>query len=896
MHISKSLKLFLGILCFTFWTSNSWAQQTVLTKKITLPEQDYTVSHLFEVLIASYNINLSYNNELERTDTRLIFPKKEYTLQAVFNEIEKQSGTIEFIIKDNNIIAKQKKPIKRVTISGFIKGKSDGEALIGATIYDRNSSTGTVADNYGFYSIKTIADRINVEFSYLGYETYHLKCTLTRDTIIDIKLSSQIAIKEVIVNANRLDKLESTQVSSSRIDLKKASLLPQLIGESDLMKTIQLLPGVQQGTEGTGGIYVRGGSQGDNLVLLDGAPVYCLNHFFGLFSVFNTDAIRKVELYKGGFPSNYGGRLSSVLDIRTKEGNNQKFSGSGTIGLISSKLLLEGPIVKGKTSFVLSGRRSNIDLIANPFFEEGNLLRGLHFYDANLKINHQFSSRNRLFFSLYKSEDNLSMFIDNTIFPDLDGEYDSTHIQLKNISNNISWDNVSSSLRWNYVITNNLFLKTTCTYSSYGTNRASESNTFLYNMDQNQQFKEVFDLENRSVQTDFSWFPTNKHSLKFGGSYIYNTIPFTQGKSFKKEDEIVYDTVFFDTLLKTQELHFYLGDDIRLSENLKAQIGAHASLYHVDDKWYRNLEPRVSLRYSITPSWSVKAAYSEMAQYMFQKPDVFEAVLTNKSISLKLNPEVWAPCTKKLPPQKSKQIVLGTYLNLLSKFNLSLEGYYKKISNVIENSDIPQDGIGVPEVWEDLFQHGKGRSYGLEFLLEKNEGKLNGWIAYTLSKTERQFENVTNGQYFPYKFDRRHNLNFVANYRFNERIDMGLIWVYRSGNRLTIPDGKYTSNFNLNTPNPENETYDIYALSNVNAYQLPAYQRLDLSVNLHKKRKTFSRILSLGAYNVYNHHNSFLVFLDYRSANQNEIDDGTISVISFSQFSFLPYINYTINF
>ena len=865
-------------LCCISLVTNVKAREINLDQVISLHKQNYNISQLFEILITDYSISLSYNSELEEIKTYVSFPKKEYSLKSVLKEIETQCKTIEFIIQDDNIIAKKKKLTKKYTISGFIRGEADGEALIGATVYDKNSSTGTVANEYGFYSLRVSDDNADIRFSYIGYQSIEFGLKITKDTVIDIDMSAHHEIEEVVIRAKNSEILESTQVSKVKFNIKQTETLPQLIGESDILKSIQLLPGVQSGTEGTGGFYVRGGSDGNNLILLDGAPVYNSNHFWGLFSVFNTEALQNVELYKGGFPAQYGGRLSSVLDIRMKEGNNQNFSGSGSMGLISSKILLEGPIIKDKTSFIVTARRSNLDLLANL----GDI-QTLNFYDINFKINHQFSNRNRLFFSMYKSHDDFNQVIDNS-FLGTDSD-ESTYNYI------MGWGNITSTLRWNYVPTNKLFLNTTLTYSSFITDGKGDFKGIINNRYQEKSVKYISNLGNKSASVDLSWYPTNKHTLKFGSKYIMNVYPYKNQERLERDSVLFYDRMYFDTTFLSHEMHAYIQDEIELMPGLKSQIGLHASLYNISNKTFYSIEPRIALRYEISPVWSVKTAFTEMTQYDFQRPGIFELIRTEEGIGISANPEIWLPCTRILLPQKSKQVVLGTYFYINKSYELSIEGFYTRMNNVV---DVRKSFVNdIPDVWEEMFQSGKGRAYGAEFLLEKKDGKVKGWLAYTLSKTERQFDNLNNGEYFPYMFDRTHNINFVMNYYAGKKFDIGIVWDYKSGRHITLPDGQYSSAFNLDSP--DKNANDLYALSNVNAYRLPAYHRLDIGLNFHKERKRFSRTLSMGVYNAYKNHNSFLILLDYRDPDNTGNTNQEV-VKSYALFSIIPYINYTLKF
>jgi hypothetical protein len=763
------------------------------------------------------------------------------------------------------------------TISGFVEDSISGESLISASVINGYSNKGILTNEYGFFSISTNSDKIQLDISYVGYKKQSISLnSLKNDTIIKVHLSPSMLLDEVVVVANKNEMLESSQVSMVKLDLKNAALLPVLVGENDLVKSIQLLPGVQLGTEGTGGLQIRGGSQGDNLVLLDGAPVYNVNHLMGFFSIFNTDAIQNVDLYKGGFPARYGGRLSSVIDIRMKEGNNQKIEGSGSVGLIASKLTLQGPIIKNKTSFIVSARRTNFDLLIKPFTPNSKT----YFYDANAKINHRFSDKSRLFMSFYTGKDELSINMDEEFLG-----AENPHIT-RNINSKMEWGNITSSVRWNYIFNSKLFLNSTLIYSKYETKLNAILDSKVYNEQQELKSDSKSNLQNNSAMLDFSYFPNTQHSIKFGGSYTY--LPIGTQRSETLDGTQIYDTIQWNESVYAQEIHMYAEDDIDITRKLKSNIGLHASFYRVDNTWYKSLEPRISFRYLVTPNLSFKVAYTEMNQYVYQYPNKFEIFKNGNFMSISANPEVWLPSTNKLPPQKSKQLVVGSFLSLPKGYNISIEGFYKTLSNVISDRKFSNNQEPA-KYWEDLFELGIGKSYGIEFLVEKKLNKTTGWVAYTLSKTDRQFDNINGGKTFPHAFDRRHNLKAVINHKFSDKFDIGAVWVYGSGENITLADGQYTSNFN--TENASNVVNDIPVQSGVNAYKMPAYHRLDIGMNFHKQKKWGERTWSMGVYNTFNHHNSFLIYVDY---NKNNTNSNVLKLMAL--FPIIPYISYSFKF
>ncbi len=774
---------------------------------------------------------------------------------------------------------------QNLNISGFVKDSLSGEALINATIYNTQSKTGVITNEYGYFSINVDQSQ-TLEISFVGYRSKTISVNFQRDSIINILLAPGSYLGEIVVTGNRHDKVNSTQMSVARIDPQKTSNIPQLIGENDLVKTIQLLPGVHSGTEGTGGMHIRGSGQGDNLVLLDGAPVYNVNHLWGFFSVFNTDAIHNVDFIKGGFPARYGGRTSSVLDIRMKEGNNQSFAGQGSIGLLSSRFTLEGPIVKNKSSFILSGRRTYFDLIARPFSDNG-FLRGYHFYDLNSKISYEFSPKSKIFLSAYTGKDDLALKFDNNILRDDSDDY---------VDFNTGWGNLTTTLRWSQIAGKNLFFHTNLIYSRY--DAIYNSNAFSEVANQKRFIVENASsgLEDFSASISFTYIPNQNHYLRFGTNYTYHKwLPLEKHNKISDTlNTVLFDSTFYNRHIYSNEFHLYIEDKIDLFGFMKTNIGLHYSSYSVKDKTYHSFEPRLSTVFVILPDkLSVKASYSRMNQYVQQYPNILEIYYKNNLLNLSMNPEVWLPVTDNLPPQRSDQVAIGFVYTPDKMFDLTIEGFLKKQENVLSDNENFAYNEN-PVLWEDIFEVGKGWSKGLELMFEKKEGKLTGWLAYTISKTERQFDNINNGERFPYIFDRRHDLSLVANHTFSNRFDLGIIWVYASGRKMTLPEMQYVSNFNINTGFFNSNKNDVILYSKKNAYTLTNYQRLDIGINLHKEKRHFERTWSFGVTNAYNHHNSFIVYTDYDAL----IGDNNSSKVmnSICLFPVMPYFKYSFHF
>lgn len=768
---------------------------------------------------------------------------------------------------------------QKVTISGTLEDRNTGEKLISANVYESSTLKGGASNVYGFYSLTLPAGKVKIVYSYVGYQTEQIEIDLSRDTVINLTLEPVIDIDEVVISAERSrSAVRSTQMSMTELSANTIKSLPVLLGEVDVLKALQLLPGVKGGNEGTSGIYVRGGGPDQNLILLDGVPVYNANHLFGFFSVFNPDAIQTVKLITGGFPARYGGRLSSVLDIRMKDGNNKKFSVDGSIGLISSKLTVEGPIIKERTSFIVSARRTYIDLLARPLIrlqaggDIDNFKAGYYFYDLNAKVNHKFSDRSRLFLSVYSGDDKAYL---GSVQKGRDYRWED--------ETGLGWGNFTTALRWNYVITPKLFSNTTLTYSQY--------NFLTSLLDQEErdgviehkyQFSYNSGIVDWAGKIDFDYTPGPDHNMRFGYNQIYHTFKpgvtvFLMDFGGNGQEGAAIDTTFGNTNIYAHEGSIYLEDDWTITPRLKANLGIHLSGFKVRDSLYKSIEPRISARYMVNEKVSVKGAYTRMTQYIH--------LLTNSTIGLPT--DLWVPATDRIPPQKAQQFALGVVYEPSDEWELSLEGYYKMMDNLIEYKE-GASFFSVQDDWEDKLEVGEGLAYGLEFLARKQYGKTSGWIGYTLSWSNRRFDSISFGEWFPYRYDRRHDISIVFNYRFNDHIDMGITWVYGTGNAVTLPLEKYAS---IGSWWGDMRWFDgLEYFEKRNSYRVPAYHRLDIGVNFRKEKKWGERTWSLGLYNAYNRKNPF--FLDFDKI-MNE-DGTTESVLKlYSLFPLIPSISYS---
>ena len=778
---------------------------------------------------------------------------------------------------------------QNVTVSGYIEDVGSGERLIGANIFDATDKKyGTSTNSYGFFSLTLPKGKHAITVTYIGYGFWQTEMDLTKDTNITIQISTDIKLKQVVIQAKH-NQVESSQMGRVDVPISMIKSLPAMFGEVDVLKTIQLLPGVQSGTEGSSGVYVRGGGPDQNLILLDGVPVYNANHLFGFFSVFNADAISNVSLYKGGFPARFGGRLSSVIDINLKEGNMKKFTGNVSIGLISSKFTFEGPIKIDKTSFIISARRTYIDVLVNPFItiaqkiqdpsEKIRFSAGYYFYDFNAKINHKISNKDRVFFSLYGGQDKA---YSNASENEQDYKYKNKM--------RLGWGNIISALRWNHVFTPKLFGNLTFTYSRFNfltelsneesyTPESGIENTSMYSVSYDSG---IYDW---SAKLDFDYNLNNNHKIKYGANATYHTFHPGATNLFFKYSSLEIDTTFGGSDLNALEFAAYLEDDIRIGKRIKINVGGRLSAFKVRDTMYFLPEPRISGRIMITDNWSVKASYAQMQQYLH--------FLTNNTVGMPT--DLWLPATDKVLPQKSIQYAVGTSFGLTDKITIVLEGFYKEMDNLVELDEGESifgdfaSSSSVGNSWETRVVQGEGWSYGGEILVKKDIGQFTGWIGYTLSWSMRKFTEISFGQVFPYRYDRRHDISVVGLYKLNDSWSFGATFVYGSGNPVTLSQMKILSLNSATSYSPYgDEVFDYFGKRN--NYRLPSYHRLDISANWTKDVRWGKRTWSFGVYNAYNHLNPFFVEID------NYEEDNIPKLIIYSIFPLMPSFSYNIKF
>ena len=755
------------------------------------------------------------------------------------------------------------------TISGTISNSEDGELLFGAVVYDTISKKGSVANEYGYYSLTLADNDVVLRISYSGLKTVYLPVPRTQHQL-NVVMDIAGNLDEVEFQGNRA--IQSSEMGTIELSMDKVNKLPVILGERDVFKVLQLMPGVKSGSEASSGLYVRGGGPDQNLILLDGVPVYNSSHLFGFFSTFNSDAISGVTLHKGGFPARYGGRASSVIDMRMKEGNTKYYNLEGSIGLIASRILLEGPLIKDKTSFIISARRTYMDLLIQPFiYAEEEQFAGYFFQDFNAKIQHKINEKHHLYLSGYFGKDKFYMSEKD------ESEDGNGGTEIYKAKSGLEWGNAISALRWNYKIRPKLFMNTTATFSKYHFDIGFEEKTESEEGKEETSYGYNSGIQDWSVKSDLSYFPHPNHTIRFGVSDTYHT--FSPGINYSNES--------IDGQTNTQEsgsprqfaheLNTYVEDDMKFGSRWKLNAGFHHSSYTIGGTWYHVPQPRVAGNFQINEKSSIKFGGSRMAQFLH--------LLTNSTIGLPT--DLWVPATEKIKPIYSNQVNLGYYLELPKSFQFSVEGYYKDMQNLIQYKEGASFISGSTD-WQNKVTVGQGWSYGSEFLLEKTAGKFTGWIGYTLSWTERQFDEINDGEKFFYKYDRRHDLSLALTYDPEGPWDFGLVFVYSTGNSLTIPTHSYGEATNpTQVSNYFQPSIDSY--EEINNFKMPDYHRLDLGANKTKVKRAGTTTWSFSIYNVYNRQNPFMVYIGYNKASE-------LRLMQVALFPIIPSVSWKFQF
>jgi len=777
------------------------------------------------------------------------------------------------------------------TISGYVRDASSGEILIGSTVYIKETLKGTSTNTYGFFSLTVEQGEYTLVTRFIGFKEQEIPIVLDKDITMNMDMVSSVVTTRVVeVVGKKGEHTDGTQMGRVEMEVDQLKTLPALLGEVDIIKAIQFLPGVQTNGEGNSGFYVRGGGPDQNLILLDEATVYNAAHLFGFFSIFNADAIKNVELIKGGMPANYGGRLSSVLDITMRDGNMKELHGEGGIGLISSRFTLEGPLKKDVGSFIVSGRRTYIDILTQPFIPEDSDFGGTRyfFYDINAKANYRLGPKDRVYLSSYFGRD---------VF-DFDTNDNSDPVF------SIPWGNATVAARWNHLFNPKLFLNATATFSDYRFEFGAQQSQFAFNL-----FSGIKDY---GLKLDFSYYPNVNHKIKYGGQYIYHT--YTPNTVEANSGDVEFDTGE-QVSLNAHEVALYALDEFDVTDNFRVNAGlrfAHfrhvgpykfrvfdsaGELQNVIDysggetvAAYNGLEPRLSMRYKLNEDVSLKASGTRNLQF----------VHLASFASISLPTDVWLPSSERVKPQVAWQYAAGYFQELFNdKYEASIEAYYKDLDNLVEYEEGADPQNTVNANFDDQFVFGSGYSYGAELFIKRREGRLTGWLGYTWSKTIRQFDEIDEGREFPSRWDRRHDLSIVGSFELNKKVTLGAAFVYATGQAVTLPVNRYLINGQI-----------VSEFVDRNGFRLAPYHRMDVSATLNGNptkevkdpesgelitvpKKVISS-WTFGIYNVYNRANPYFIFFE----NSGDLASGELEVNAqqVSLFSILPSITWNFEF
>ncbi len=757
---------------------------------------------------------------------------------------------------------------QKTTVSGRITEKGSGETLIGVNVYIPDLKVGTVSNAYGFYSITfNTSAEVNIVFSYVGFTSQSITIAPGETKELNIILSSSVDLKEVVIIDSAYKKVsDHAQMSNFQLPVEYVKEIPAVLGEKDVFKALQLLPGVQKGNEGSSGLYVRGGGPDQNLIILDDATVYNANHLFGFFSLFNGDALKSIELIKGGFPARYGGRLSSVVDMNMKDGNREKICGEAGIGFISSKATIEGPIIKNKSSFLVSGRRTYIDALMRPMMSKERGTFGYYFYDFNAKVNYEIDNKKRIYLSGYFGRDKFH-FSESS-------NWSSGYTRLKA---GLFWENSTATLRWNHIFSNRLFSNASFIFSNYGLKIYEEekytSSRFSLNYSSG--------IRDFGVKYDLTFYPNTVHTLRYGIQSTWHRF-----KPSAVVLEITSSNEYFSEIssIHTIENSVYFEDELKWNR-WRGNIGFRAFDFITNSCHYIRPEPRLSFGYMLTEQSSLKASWTIMNQSVH--------LLSNTGMGLPT--DLWVPSTKNLKPQNSWQAAIGYARDLPKGFTLTAEAYYKKSNDVIgyrEGASFlmindPSDANQFK--WEDNITTGQGWSYGGELLLQKRIGKWTGWIGYTLSWTELQFDEINSGHKFYAKYDRRHDISVVNMLKLNDFISLSCVWVYSSGNALNLPIETYDAIPDYGNNLGFVDNLFTYYYGPKNSFRLKPYHRLDISLQHSKQNLKSIHTWEIGVYNAYNRRNPYFYYIDMSFSGENQLKQVSL-------FPLIPSFSYNIKF
>ena len=775
---------------------------------------------------------------------------------------------------------------QRVTLSGYVEDAVTRERLIGAPVYDAARGVGTVTNRYGFYSLTLPTGLTAIAARYAGYRADTLALVLRRDTTVTVRLvPGDVAVAEVVVEGRRAPIEETTRMSTIEVPVAQMRRLPAIFGEVDVLKTLQLLPGVQEGVEGSSGIYVRGGGPDQNLILLDGVPVYNAFHLFGFFSVFPADAIHQVELTKGGFPARYGGRLSSVVDIALKEGSRERVGASGSVGLIASHLTVEGPLGR-RTAFVASGRRTYLDLLVKPFLPD-TTQAGYRFYDGTVKVNHDINARHRVYASLYTGDDRFH--VDASEGRTEPGFGRPSVRTTETTTGGLAWGNVTGALRWNWAVTPRLFVNTTLTTSRYrfqvragartdeavGTAPSSTVNRFFV--------RYTSGIDDLGARIDADYRPSPAHYVRAGlhaTRHVFTPGAFVINASGGER----IDTSLAAARTQAPEIDLYAEDDVRVGPRLKVNVGLRGSLFRVEGRSYVSAQPRVSARW-LAGGTAIKASFATMQQHLH--------LLSSAGVGLPI--DLWVPATRRVPPQRAWQVAVGV-ARTVRGVELSAEAYTKRMRGLVNYREGALFAFPGGDWQRLVVSGGDGWARGVEVFAQKSAGRTTGWIGYTLASTDRRFDDINGGARFPYRYDRRHDVSAVVTHDLSRAFDVSATWVYGTGVAATLARQQFAAAPPAPPTTSSGDALTYYGA--VNSFRMPAYHRLDLSVQWTRTRGRRERVWSLSVYNAYNRKNPFYATVgrEETSAPDGTRTLGRTVLRGYALFPAIPSLAYRFSF
>ncbi|MFT5746778.1 MAG: outer membrane receptor for ferrienterochelin and colicin [Saprospiraceae bacterium] len=884
------MKKIIYILIFSLFACYAGAQSP-LDVRLYLKIENQTLDAALVQLLENEEVSLSFSNSLIPKDWQVTVDFKNARLEEILDGLLLGTDLNYQVFDDEIVLTKIGLSKRKITISGFVEDRESGEYIVGANVFAPDILKGTTTNEYGFYSFDLPSKELKIVCSFLGYEREMQTLNLTNNLRLDFSLKTTYLSEIVVVPARDSFFLKSSELGVDIVNMHEAAILSGLGGETDVIRVIHTLPGVQTGADGFGNISVRGGNGDQNLFLLDGVPIYNSTHAVGLFSVYNSSAIRSARFYKGVFPAKFGGRISSVLDVQTREGNRKKNLIELEMGLTSGKLTVEGPIKSENTSFFISGRRTFFDFYSVPITSRQRKKDGIDgfisylFFDLNAKINHRFSDKDRIYLSFYKGGDS---FLD---------EKDQTNIQGDTLvffgeKDRVDWGNTVSAFRWNHIFNSKLFSNTTLTFTQFFYDSETLVNVSgVY--DNDVLFRDILFYKYQSnnldlaAKIDFDYRLNERNQINFGASLTQHKF---QPGVVSYDEAMIFDSINISNIdeinkvaQKSTEYDFYIQDEIRISRQLRANLGLRLTALNIDNYWHVTPQPRVILDFFPENKVSFHLAGGLHTQNIH---------LLNTS-SFGLPKDLWVSATKRRKPQQSWQSIVGVDWMIQRGISFGIEGYYKNFKNIFTFPEVLLDEVNSVN-WQGKVSEGTGKAYGVEFLLKKETGKTTGWLSYTLGKSTRIFEDEINrGEEFPIRLDRRHVINLQLAHQVNKKWSLSMSWVYGSGSAFTLPTREYILTILPTTNNPEILQVPVRDIEQKNGSRLPDYHRLDLSGKYSFTKGAIKHTIKIGTFNTYNRRNPI-----YRVNRDRLADDGSIET-DFIQVTLLPVfpsLRYTVLF